>query len=158
MKKRSKVQRKKITSRYALSMLRGSWGRVVLRRAEVCEMPSFLLSDNERMNECGVLLNRNDSQKPKRSKRNLSWFQSDHQKSRTNVLVIDPGLRSEKPANKCLRYGTTAASVYIRRPVSFIHVSYLILSLEISINVWLRIHFFLDMIILIFARRNLSCK
>jgi len=64
-------------------------------------------------------------------------------------------LRSDKPANNCLRYSTTATSVCIKRPIFF--VSYLILGLETSIDVWLRIHFFLDKIILKFPRRNLSC-
>jgi hypothetical protein len=38
------------------------------------------------------------------------------------------------------------------------YVSYLILILETFINVWLRIHFFMNTIIIKFARRNLSCR
>jgi hypothetical protein len=71
-----------------------------------------------------------------------------------DVLRLTLGLRSEKTAISFLRYGTTAASMYITKPISFFHVRYLILSLETPIIVWLRIHF-LDTIILKLACRNL---
>ena len=71
-------------------------------------------------------------------------------------LWLTQGLRSEKPAYNFWRYNTTAASMCIRRSIFF--VSYLILSLETSINVWLRINLFLDKIVLNFAHGNLSCR
>jgi hypothetical protein len=158
MKTRNTVQREKIASRCALAVFRGRWGRGNLRRAAVSRMPSFCLSDKERMNECGVLVNWNDSRKPKRSKRNLSWFQSDPE--------IPHGCTCDWLRASAVRSRRIIVCVTVQQqracisdgPFIYFYVSYLILSLETSINVWLRIHFFVDMIILRFARRNLSCR
>ena len=146
-----KVQRKKITSRCAVSLLRGRYGTVYVS----VQLPSLICQvftprkTNKWMNECEALVDLQGTVENRSiPKETCSGYNLTTRNPARTYLWLTPDLRSEKPANNCLSHGTTAVSLYSRRPFTFLHASYLILSLDVSIIVWIRIQFSLDMILL----------
>jgi hypothetical protein len=99
-------------------MFRGSWGWVNLRRAGRflrCQV-SACREKNDWMNvECWwteMTAENRSTLKETCPSSNLTT-----RNPARMYLWLTQGLRSEKPANNCLRYSTTAASMFIRRPI-----------------------------------------